>query len=143
MAKYLVDKGGPAQFARLFATIQKGTRFDDALKQVYGLDMAGFEKEFLAANGAASPSPTVAPTAKPQQAQPTSVPTPKPGGSTANGSKSDSVSGEVFAIAGVAVLFALAAVFLYLLSLKQAAKRRAGAAGNAGPPHDWSPPDGS
>ena len=50
MAKYLIDKGA-GQYAQFFATIKKGARFDDALKQTYGFDLAGFEAEFRSANG--------------------------------------------------------------------------------------------
>src|SRR5690606_38675685 len=42
MVSYLVEKGGPEEFARLFATIKSGTRFDRALEEVYGFDLAGF-----------------------------------------------------------------------------------------------------
>ena len=67
MVKYLIDKG-PDTYAKFFATIKKGTRFDDALKQVYGFDYAGFEDEFRKANGLPpGQQPATSPTSRPQQ----------------------------------------------------------------------------
>jgi len=151
MTKYLIDKGGPAKFAELYATVKKGARFDEALKTVYSFDMQAFETDFKASAGSSSPpsNPTAAPTARPQQTQPTRVPTAVPQKVEPQVSTKDSngngVSRGMLVSIGVAVLFALLAVFAYLFS-QLLANSRARTAG--GPPSDepparpseWSPP---
>ena len=141
MVKFLVDKAGPAKYGEFFATMKKGQRFDTALKTVYGFDMAGFESEFLAAQGSSAPKATVAPTQRPQQAQATTAPTKAAG--PAQASKSDSGDGLSTAskvIVGVAILFALLAVLSFLM-LQMMMNNRKRAALPTGPaaPNDTDP----
>jgi hypothetical protein len=159
MVKYLVDKNGPATYSKLFATIKGGTRFDQALQQVYGFDLAGFEKEFRTAVSAApaAPAATVAPTRPAQQAQPTRAPATRPAAQvtataptrTAPASSSggdNNIGNGTIAIVGIAVVFGLLAVFAFLISTLLA-NQRASAAAAAHPPappsqpDDWRPPD--
>jgi hypothetical protein len=153
MTKYLIDKAGPAKFAELYATIKKGARFDEALKTVYSFDMQKFETDFKASAGSSSPpsNPTAAPTARPQQTQPTRVPTTAPQQVepqvSTKGSGGDGVSRGMLVAIGIAVLFALLAVFAYLLSQILANSRMRTAGGSPSdeppaPPADWSSPDG-
>jgi len=117
MVNYLVEKGGPGEFARLFATIKSGKRFDQALQEVYGFDLAGFEREFREAVGAGQrAAPTEAPTQPRRDTQPTAQPSPRTQ-ANANDSDDDGLSRETFAIFGVAVLFALFGVMAFLISL--------------------------
>ena len=51
MVRFLLDRGGEERFARLFATIKQGNRYDAALETVYGFDFAGFETAFREAHG--------------------------------------------------------------------------------------------
>ena len=141
MVKFLVDKAGPTKYGEFFATMKKGQRFDAALKTVYGFDMAGFESEFLAAQGSSAPKATVAPTQRPQQAQATTAPTKAAG--PAQASKSDSGDGLSTAskvIVGVAILFALLAVLSFLM-LQMMTNNRKRAALPTGPaaPNDTDP----
>ncbi|MCK9519407.1 MAG: peptidase MA family metallohydrolase [Dehalococcoidia bacterium] len=115
MVNYLVEKGGPEDFATFFATIKSGTRFDQALQEVYGFDLAGFEKEFLEAVGAPQAQPTAAPTQRPREAEPTAAPTQR--AQATNSNKDDGLSVATFAIFGVAVVFALLGVLAFLVSL--------------------------
>ncbi|MGE5596764.1 MAG: peptidase MA family metallohydrolase [Hyphomicrobiales bacterium] len=136
MVKYLVDKGGPDKYAEFFATIKKGTRFDQALQQVYQFDLAGFEKEFLAAIGAQA-APTPAPTQRPQQAAPTEAPTRSASQATnSNSDDDDGVGVGTIAIFGVAILFALLAVLAFLLAMMLQNNR----ARSGGPPPPPPPP---
>lgn len=142
MVKFLVDNGGQAKFAQLFATIRKGTRFDDALKQVYGFDVASFEADFRTAYGVAAPNPTPVPT-KPQKAQSTAVPTSRPATNASHGEgKHDSLDREVLIFIGGALLLALLAVFLFLLSALLSANRRAAVRDEQPPSPDWRRPPG-
>ncbi|HEY4669607.1 MAG TPA: peptidase MA family metallohydrolase [Tepidiformaceae bacterium] len=142
MTLYLIEKGGPEQFAEFFATIKSGTRFDAAIEQIYGLTIPEFEAEFLEAVGAQpSARPTAAPTARPQQQQPTPAPT-RPSTSQSN-SDDDGIDRVMVAIIGLSVLFALIAVFMYLFSTMLAANRRNAAQDEAGahePPDFGDPP---
>ena len=148
MVKYLVDKGGPQKYSEFFATIKKGSRFDQALKTVYGFDMAGFETEFLAAQGSSAPrpNPTAAPTQRPQQnarATPTATRTTAPAQQTRtqNNDGGSEISTTTLAIMGVAVLFALLGVFSFLVS-QVMTNNRLKAAKTMSPPRDddWSGP---
>ncbi len=157
MTKYLIDKAGPAKFAELYATIKKGARFDEALKTVYSFDMQAFETDFNASAGRSSPpsNPTAAPTARPQQSQPTRVPTSAPAKVepqvSTRSSGGNSVSRGTLVAIGVAVLFALLAVFAFLFSqlMANSRTRTAGGPPTGGPPGDgqpdspadWSAPD--
>lgn len=51
MVRFLLDRGGEEEFARLFAVIKQGNRYDAAIETVYGFDFAGFETAFRAAHG--------------------------------------------------------------------------------------------
>lgn len=127
MVKYLIDKSGPAKYAEFFATMKGGRRFDQALQQIYGFDVAGFEKEFVAANGSALPA-TTATTAPAQQAQPTAAATSRPANaaptatrtaapaSAATNNDDDSLDRVAIGAIGAAVMFALLAVFFFLLA---------------------------
>lgn len=118
MAKFLIEKS-PDDFAKLFATIKKGSRFDDAIEQVYGFDMDGFEDEFRAANGLApAEAPAATPTPRPQsqQQQPTAASAPTRAVSTTVSSDNGIGTGIVI-IVGIAVLFGLLAVLAFLFSL--------------------------
>ena len=138
MVKYLIDTGGAPRFAQYFATIKKGTRFDQALKDTYGFDMAAFETAFLKASGSAPrTNPTVAPTQRPQSAAATATPTSGPR-AAAQGDDGDGGNSNliVFGVIGAAVIFALVAVMLFLWS-RVLAQSRVKAAAAASPP----PPD--
>lgn len=131
MVSYLIDKYGPDKFAQLFATIKSGTREDQALQKVYGFDMAGFEKEYLAAAGSSRPpaatataarnqqtQPTVQPTTRPSSAQPTRTPTPRPAAQrTSSNGGDDGLDGTTIGIFGAGVLFAMLAVMALLFSM--------------------------
>ena len=138
MVTFLIQKGGPAKYGEFFATMKKGQRFDQALKTIYGFDMAGFEAEFLAAQGSSAPRATVAPTQRPQQAQPTSAPTRAPEAAQAQSSNSDGsgISTASKAIVGASVLFALLAVLSFLV-LQMMTNNRKNAPASAAP----RPPD--
>lgn len=151
MVKYLVDKGGPQKYREFFATIKNGSRFDQALKTVYGFDMAGFETEFLAAQGSSAPrpNPTAAPTQRPQQnaqATPTATRTTAPAQQTRTQNKDggSEISTTTMAIMGVAVLFALLGVFSFLVS-QVMTNNRLNSAKAMSPPRDddWSGPASS
>ncbi|MCA9845490.1 MAG: hypothetical protein KC482_07175 [Dehalococcoidia bacterium] len=143
MVEFLLDEAGPGTFAEYFATIKAGTRFDVALEQVYGFDLAGFEEAFKEANGIdSSAGPTAAPTSAGSQTQATPVPTRTPlQTSNSNDGDDDGIPLAVIGIVGVSVFFALVAVFFYLLSVMLANNRKA-AAGASAPPRDdeWRPP---
>jgi len=119
MAKHLIDKGAD-KYAQFFGTIKKGARFDDALKQTYGFDLAGFEAEFRQANGLKpqqAGSPTTAPTARPTSTRAVASPTAAP---TSKASTNDSGGNDtrtMVIIIAIAVLFALLAVFAYLTAM--------------------------
>ncbi len=51
MVRFLLDRGGEEDFARLFATIKQGNRYDAAIETVYGFDFAGFEAAFREFHG--------------------------------------------------------------------------------------------
>lgn len=135
MVKYLVDKGGPRKYAEFFATIKQGSRFDQALKTVYGFDMAGFETEFLAAQSSSPPrtNPTAAPTQRPQQNARTTPTATKAAASQQKPGSDDGsgISTGTFAIIGAAMVFALLGLLSFLASQLMANNRmrRAQAAG--------------
>ncbi|MBI5946727.1 MAG: hypothetical protein HY875_01145 [Chloroflexi bacterium] len=139
MVKYLIDTGGAPRFAQFFANIKKGTRFDQALKDTYGYDMATFEANFLKAVGSTPrTNPTAAPTQRPQSAAATATPTTKPRAAAQSDGGDDGNDNLVaLGIIGAAVLFALLAVMLYLVSQLLARNRTDAAAG--APPKE--PPD--
>ncbi len=128
MAKYLIDKGAD-KYARFFATIRDGTRFDDALKQVYGFDLAGFEAEFRKANGlpavaggaTVAPTPSAAPT---QRAAATPTTRTAATGSTSNSDDGGGIGKGTLIIVGVAVLFVLLSVFSFLVAMMLSNNRK-------------------
>ena len=129
MTKYLIDTYGADKMAALLALTKKQTRFDVALKQTYGFDISGFEKEFVA-KVITGGGPQTAPTSRPQQTQPTVAPTqtgqqqvfptraptvaPAPALVSSSGNGSDRLT---IGLVGLAGLFALLAVFFYLISM--------------------------
>ncbi len=129
MVNYLIDRDGPQAFAEFFATMKRGERFDRALEEVYGFNLAGFEDEFRQSLGLeprsrpdAEPTPD---TAQDEQPEPEEEPTREPLATT--GTATDSGSGidtTVVIIVGAAVLFALLGVFFYLLSLMVSSNRQ-------------------
>ncbi len=137
MAKHLLDKYGQPKFAELFATIKGGTRFDEALRKVYGFDLAGFERDFRAAHKlgqvatptpGATQRPSGSPTATSTRAGTLVEPADDDGGG---------VNLVVLGIVALAVVFGLVAVMLYLFATMQARKRSSAPA--PGPP--FRPPD--
>lgn len=151
MVSFLLERGGPEEFASFFATIKDGARFDQALEESYGLDMATFEDEFRAAYGLSprdEPDPP-APTQPAQQepdpteaAEPTRAPLQT---SNNNASEDDGIDRVSIIIIGAAVLFALLAAFAYLLSAMLAANRNSNARIANGPSvreirEDWQRP---
>jgi len=139
MVRFLIDLEGPATYADLFATIKAGARFDQALSQVYGFDLAGFEDAFYAANGLSSPGATATP--PPQQSLPTAVPTRPPLQTTSStDDDGNGIDALVVGIIGASVLFALLAVFFYLWSLMLAGKRKSAAIQPLDQDDQWRPP---
>ncbi len=143
MVDFLIETGGEEDFARLFATIKAGNRFDRAIEMIYGWTFREFENEFRAyhelpprepatpptparqepvSTPAATPEPerpqsTVPPTAAPEQAEP--EPTPSraaPAASSGSGGGRDLSNVALGAIVGGALL-ALLAIFAFLLSI--------------------------
>jgi hypothetical protein len=117
---YLIEKEGPETFAEFFAAIKRGSRFDQALQQTYGFDLAGFEQEFRAANqlGSSQQQPTTAPTRQPQQStDPTAAPTRRPGNQAVDDDDDDGGIGVApLLVGGLAVVFALLAALSFLAS---------------------------
>lgn len=147
MVKYLIDTAGEQKFGELMATIKRGSRFDDALNRVYGFaSLSAFEDAFRASlNLAPASNPTAAPTTPPRQSPATPAPTRAPSTQVTPAEDDGRNLGRgTFIIFGVAVLFALAAVFSYLVAM-MAANSRLQAAGRLSPPppppdDDWRPP---
>ena len=138
MVRFLIETGGDAQFAELFATIKAGNRFDGALEIVYGFDLAGFEIVFREANGlsAAAEDPEPQPTTPPQreQADPaTAVPTDAPeqiAPPSTDGSGGDSgLGGIAIGTIGGAVVIALLALLAFLISMMMGNRRPQPASG--------------
>jgi Peptidase MA superfamily len=129
MVDYLITQYGDESFAELFATIKRGNRFDTALEEVYGFDLDGFETEFRQFYGLdGATEPTAVPTPAPRQdtARPTAPPTEAPQATSVVMDTDDGFgTAFIFVIAG-AVLFALLAVFLYLISMMIASGREGG-----------------
>ena len=143
MVRFLIDRDGEEAFARLFATIKAGNRFDRAIEIVYGMTLREFENEFRdfhelpprepppeatpAREEPAStpestpvreqPESTPQPTSAPEQAEPeptASRPAERPAADDGGGRDLSNVA--LGAIAGGAIL-ALLAIFAFLLSL--------------------------
>ncbi len=138
MVSFLIEREGPEAYAAFFATIKDGARFDQALEASYGLDMAQFEEEFRAAYGLSpleEPEPVEPTQPAQQQPDPTPAgePTRAPLQTSNNTTGDDGIDRVSIAIIGGAVLFALLAVFAYLLSAMLAANRKAAATAEGGP----------
>ena len=142
MVRFLIDEGGEEAFARLFATIKAGNRFDRAIEMIYGWTLGEFENEFrayheLPTREPATPEPareqptptpeatpeperpqaTPAPTEAPEQAEPEpTAAQPAAAASTSDDGGRDLSNIALGAIAGGAIL-ALLAVFAFLLSV--------------------------
>ncbi len=77
MVRFLIARDGEEAFARLFATIKAGNRFDRAIEIVYGLTLDEFENEFRVFHDLPPREPV--PAATPAREQPaTPEPTPEP-----------------------------------------------------------------
>lgn len=147
MVSFLVQKSGPAKFAEYMATIKSGKRFDQALTQVYGFtDLAAFESEFrgslnLQPQQQATPRPAATAT-RSSQATPTRTPTKAPAAPATGASDDDGIGTGTIVIGGVAVLFVLAAMFAFLLSMMMSNSRTSKAPATAPPPRldAWKPP---
>lgn len=142
MVHYLIGKGSD-KYAKLFATIKSGQRFDQALQQVYGFSYTQFESDFRKANNLPDQA-AASPTARPQQSTATARPATSPTArATASAVTKSSDSGNsndrkvLIIIIGVAVLFGLLAVFAYLIALMLGNNRK-----RRGPYDAWPPPGG-
>ncbi len=72
LVKFLIEKGGPAKMLDLLRMLRNGATVDEALQQVYGFDIDGFEDSWRAdigaqprAGSAVRPTPTSMPTQVP------------------------------------------------------------------------------
>ncbi len=142
MVRFLIDEGGDEEFARLFATIKAGNRFDRAIEMVYGWTLDEFEEAFRAHHDLPTrepstpepareePTPTAEATPEPERPQATPEPTeapeqaepdptaaaPAPATSAIDDGGRDLSNVALGAIAGGAIL-ALLAIFAFLLSI--------------------------
>ena len=143
MVRFLIARDGEEAFARLFATIKAGNRFDRAIEIVYGITLDEFETEFRAFHDLppreppATPTPareepatpeptpepeqpqaTPPPTAAPEQAEPdpTASPPTAPAATAGDDGGRGLSNVALGAIAGGAIL-ALLAIFALLLSM--------------------------
>lgn len=137
MVSYLIDVFGEDKLAELMSLTSNGTRFDRAFEQIYGMDMLGFEEVFREANGLPPANQSADPTPEPTTAneQPsgsTSTPDTDTGFVT-NGSDNDGYDLFVVGSISAAVLFALVAIFLLLLTQVLSNRRTAtvGVGGNS------------
>jgi hypothetical protein len=144
MVLYLIEKEGPETYAEFFATIKRGSRFDTALEETYGFDVAGFEQEFREANGLGSSQqqPTAAPTEDSQQSEdPTARPTERPNQSAGDDDDDGGIGTAPLIVGGLAVVFALLAALSYLASQMLSNSRRTQP--DAGPQPPSAPPAGA
>ena len=163
MVDFLIETGGAGEFARLFATIKAGARFDRAIETVYGWDLDEFENAFRAHHELparepapaatprdAAPSPTAEPTQAPAQPRSTPAPTPapeqtapeaEPAAPASDGGGRDVSNVAVGVLAGGALL-ALLAVGVFLIALRLNNRRpRPAADSDALPDPEPSRPD--
>ncbi|MDZ7728197.1 MAG: hypothetical protein U5Q44_08365 [Dehalococcoidia bacterium] len=127
---------GPARkFVRFFSTIKEGTRFDQALEEVYGFDLAGFEDAFREAHGLeprSSPDATEPPAQEEDpellDSTPAGEPTRPPLATTGGGDDGTFDTGVIL-IVGSAALFGLLGLLFYLLSMMLSSNRSAAASG--------------
>ncbi len=139
MVKYLIDSGGPAKYARFFATIQQGNRFDQAMSMVYGFDLATFEKQFAASVGSQPPSPpTAVPTAR-SRPGPSTAPaaTSAPAVSPSTSKSTDRTS--IVIVGGSVLLFLLGVLALLAATMIANNRRQASHGAPPGAPHDQPP----
>ncbi len=151
MVSFLVQKSGPPKFAEYMATIKGGKRFDQALTQVYGFaDLNAFESEFRASlnlqpQSQSTPRPTAGPT-RGTQATATRAPTKVPAAPAPGSAGDDSEIGiGTIVIGGIAVLFVLAAIFAFLVSMMMSNSRSEKSTARAPVSRldDWKPPNDS
>lgn len=76
MVNYLIEKHGREKINKLLNTLAEGKTVDDALNEVYGFDLNGFEKEWRKAVGV--PEQNAAPDTEKPAVQPTEIPTMQP-----------------------------------------------------------------
>jgi hypothetical protein len=142
MTSYLIDTYGVEKLRELMALTKRDTRFDRALQEVYGFDLAGFEAKFREAMGAGSgpaatptspqqpAQPTARPTSQAQPQQPTPAPTirQQPAPSDGGGGGGGGLDTSTLLIFGTAFLLLLMAVFAFLVLLYFQNMRRGGPA---------------
>ncbi len=169
MVRFLLDRGGEEGFARLFATIKQGNRYDAAIEMVYGFDFAGFETAFREAHGLppreppapveAATEPPAEPTAEPPPAEaateppaepaatepppaettPTATPQPSAPAASSSGDDGFAIGAVSIGAIGGGVVLALLAVLAYLFSLMLDNRAR-GAASASAPAASPPPP---
>jgi hypothetical protein len=143
MAAYLIEREGPQTFANFFATIKAGARFDLALEEIYGFDVAGFEEEFYAANDIGA-APTAAPTSPAGSGAGVTPVATRPPLQTSDidrsGGDDEAIDTVVIALGGATVLFVLLAVFFYLYSVMLSGNRPATERPPPGEDDQWRPP---
>ncbi len=131
MVVFLIETGGDAEFARLFATIKAGNRFDRAIEIVYGWTLDEFENAFrvrhdlpprdpvpTVAPGGAAPSPTAEPTPAPEQSEPDPEPTPTATSAATDRGGGRDISNVAIGVIGGGAILALLAAGVFLVSLR-------------------------
>lgn len=120
MVLFLLEKYGHPKLAELMSLTAGGTRFDIAFEQTYGMNMAGFEEAFREENGLPSLDVEGTPTAEsttsgeqPARSTPTPFHATASSGGSSDGNGMDPV---LVGTLGAAVIFALLAILLLLLS---------------------------
>lgn len=129
MVRFLIETSGEAEFARLFATIKEGNRFDRAIEIVYGWTLDEFESEFRVHHGLSPRKPLPAATPRREESGVTPQATPRSDGSQATvppspGQTMSTISGGGREISKVALgfiagaaIFGLLATGVFLLSV--------------------------
>lgn len=165
MVRFLLDRGGEERFARLFATIKQGNRYDDAIETVYGFDFAGFETAFREVHGlppreppapvevateppaepaeaaTEAPAATEPPAEAATEAPPAATEPPAPASASGGGDDRFAIGDVTIGVIGGGVVLALLAVLAYLFSLMLANREReAAASAPAAPPPPPAPP---
>lgn len=168
MVRFLLDRGGEEGFARLFATIKQGNRYDAAIETVYGFDFAGFETAFREAHGlpprepsapveVATEPPATEPPAEPAEAAteapaateppaaaPAATEQAAPASASGGGDDRFAIGDVTIGVIGGGVVLALLAVLAYLFSLLLANREReAAASAPVAPPPPLPPPSPS
>lgn len=168
MVRFLLDRGGEEEFARLFAVIKQGNRYDAAIETVYGFDFAGFETAFREAHGLPPREPSTpvevpteppaateppaepaeaateppAATAAPAATEPPDAEPAAPASASGGGDDRFAIGDVTIGVIGGGVVLALLAVLAYLFSLLLANREREAAAASVAspPPPPPSPP---